>query len=280
MKINEILLEASAILRENGIKSSVLDSQLLLAHYLRTDRLFVITNRNCDLEVYDGYFDLISRRAAHEPVAYILNTKEFMGYDFYVDKNVLIPRPDTEILVGTVIDKVKKKRKKLIDLGTGSGCIAISCLKECPRCDAVGIDISEQALDIAQRNAVSNKVNKRFSVQKCDILSEIPAGKFDVLVSNPPYIENDVIPTLERDVKDYEPYKALNGGSDGLDFYRRISKIGTGILNQKYLIAFEVGYNQSEAVSEILKNDGYENITVISDLSGVNRVVTAQSSRF
>lgn len=280
MKIGELVTQATDILRDNKVRSCVLDAQLLLAHYLKVDKLFVINNRNCDLAEYDGYFDLISRRAMHEPIAYILGKKEFFGLDFYVDKNVLIPRPDTEILVESVIDVVKSKRKKMLDIGTGSGCISVSCLANCKHLNAKGLDISGEALAIAEKNAETNKVKKRFTTLKCDILNEIPDGKYDIIVSNPPYIEPEVIEGLETDVKDYEPYSALYGGADGLDFYHRISSIGKDILNDKYLIAFEVGHTQSDAVMEILKKDGYDNITAVNDLAGIKRVVIARSSRF
>ncbi len=280
MKIGELVTQATDILRDNKVRSCVLDAQLLLAHYLKVDKLFVINNRNCDLAEYDGYFDLISRRAMHEPIAYILGKKEFFGLDFYVDKNVLIPRPDTEILVESVINIVKSKRKKMLDIGTGSGCISVSCLANCKHLNAKGLDISGEALAIAEKNAETNKVKKRFTTLKCDILNEIPDGKYDIIVSNPPYIEPEVIEGLEPDVKDYEPYSALYGGADGLDFYRRISSIGKDILNDKYLMAFEVGHTQSDAVMEILKKDGYDNITAVNDLAGIKRVVIARSSRF
>jgi len=280
MKIGELVTQATDILRDNKVRSCVLDAQLLLAHYLKVDKLFVINNRNCDLAEYDGYFDYISRRAKHEPIAYIIGKKEFYGMDFYVDNNVLIPRPDTEILVESVIDLVKSKRKKMLDIGTGSGCVSVSCLANCKHLNATGLDISNSALEIAEKNAETNNVKKRFSTIKCDILNEVPTGKYDIIVSNPPYIEPDVIETLEPDVKEYEPYSALCGGDDGLDFYRRISEVGKNILNDKYLIAFEVGHTQSDAVMEILKKDGYDNITAVNDLSGIKRVVIARSSKF
>lgn len=280
MKIGDLLTQGTDLLRENKIRTCVLDAQLLLAHYLKVDKLFVINNRKCDLAEYDGYFDLLARRANHEPMAYILGEKEFMSLNFYVDKNVLIPRPDTEILVEEVMEIIKNKRKKALDIGTGSGCIGVSLLANCKHLSVVGADISDEALKIAKKNADNNKVGKRFSTLKIDILNETPDKKFDIIVSNPPYIEPEVIETLESDVKDYEPYQALYGGEDGLDFYRRISKLGKEILNDKYLIALEVGHTQSKAVIEILKNDGYENITAIEDLSGIERVIISQSSRF
>lgn len=280
MRINDLLIQATDLLRQNGIKTCVLDAQLLLAHYLKVDKLFVINNRKCDLAEYDGYFDLLSRRANHEPMAYILGTKEFMSLDFHVDKNVLIPRPDTETLVEFAIETIKNKRVKIIDIGTGSGCIGVSVLSNCKRSKVTGVDISDEALEIAEKNAKSNNVSKRFTTLKCDILNEVPKDKFNVLLSNPPYIEPEVIETLEDDVKKYEPYHALYGGIDGLDFYRRISKIGKDILTEKYFIALEVGFEQSRLVMDILKNDGYENITVIKDLAGIERVVTARSSKF
>ncbi|MBQ2754137.1 MAG: peptide chain release factor N(5)-glutamine methyltransferase [Clostridia bacterium] len=280
MRINDLLIQGTELLKQNGIGTCVLDAQLLLAHYLKVDKLFVINNRKTDLAEWEGYFDLLSRRAKHEPMAYILGKKEFMSLDFYVDKNVLIPRPDTEILVEYAIGVIKNKRVNVLDIGTGSGCIGISVVANCKHCKVTGIDISDSTLEIAQNNAESNKAGKRFKTIKCDILNEMPEGKFNVILSNPPYIPPKVIETLEDDVKKYEPYHALNGGDDGLVFYRKISETGKKLLTDKYFIALEVGHDQSEQVMEILKNDGYENITAIKDLAGIERVVIARSSRF
>ena len=280
MKINDLLIQGTELLKQNGITTCVLDAQLLLAHYLKVDKLFVINNRKTDLAEWEGYFDLLSRRAKHEPMAYILGKKEFMSLDFYVDNNVLIPRPDTETLVEYVIGVIKNKRVNVLDIGTGSGCIGISVLANCKHCKVTGLDVSDEALQVAVRNAENNKVIRRFKTLKCDILNEVPEGEYNAIVSNPPYIPPKVIETLEDDVKNFEPYHAVYGGEDGFDFYKKISDTGKKILTDKYLMALEVGHDQGEKVMEILKKDGYENITAIKDLAGILRVVIAHSSKF
>jgi len=200
-----------------------------------------------------------------------------MSLDFIVTPDTLIPRPDTEILTQKVIDFVGNKQFKMIEIGTGSGCISVSCLKYCENLTVDAVDISQGAINVANKNAKAHNVDNRINFVLMDILKDYPTDEYDIIVSNPPYIEEDVIPTLMPDVRDYEPITALVGGVNGLDFYRRISEKSKDILSPNGLIAFEVGHTQSEAVKKILKNDDYKNIAAIDDLSGIARVVFGES---
>lgn len=213
--------------------------------------------------------EMLERRRNGEPLQYILGTAEFMSLEFEVNESTLIPRADTETLVETALDEIGEKTVKLLDIGAGTGCIGISTARF-SNAEVTLADINEQALAAAKRNAEKNGV--RAELLKIDILSEIPDGKFDVIVSNPPYIETEVIKTLQTEVKDYEPLAALDGGADGLTFYRRIIKIAPRLLTENGILAFEIGYNQGEAVSELMKRD-FCHIRIIKDLCKNDRVV-------
>ena len=245
----------------------------MLAHFLKVDKLFVIINRDFEVADDSGFFELVYRRAKKEPMQYILGVCEFMSLDFIVTPDTLIPRPDTEILTQKVIDFVGIKKLKMLEIGTGSGCISVSCLKYCENLTVNAVDISQGAINVAKRNANVHNVDDRINFTLMDILKDYPKDEYDIIVSNPPYIEEEVIPSLMADVRDYEPISALVGGVDGLDFYRRIVEKSKDILLPNGLIAFEVGHNQSESVKKLLKNDGYKNIAAIDDLSGISRVV-------
>lgn len=275
MTVNEIILETTKKLKEAQIESANLDSRLLLCEFLRVDKVWLIVNSNKEICDLDGFDKLVKRRINHEPMQYILNRAEFMGLDFYVDTNVLVPRPDTEVLVEKVIDFIGDKNMVFADFGTGSGCIPISILANCKNAFAHAFDISSEALKVAIKNADSNMVTDRSDFVNMNILEDFPNIELDCIVSNPPYIESHVIPELMEDVRSYEPGIALDGGKDGLVFYRRIAEQGWDILKDGGLLAFEIGYNQAEDVSNILKNKGYTNIEVTKDIAGNDRVVTA-----
>lgn len=218
--------------------------------------------------------DIIKRRMSGEPLQYILGETEFMGLRFKVNELTLIPRADTETLVEEVIDRIGNKKVTVLDIGAGSGCIGVSIAKFCKNADVTMLDYSASILDVAAANADLNGV--RVKTVKCDILEEIPDGKFDVVVSNPPYIETDTIFSLDNIVSSYEPVEALDGGFDGLMFYRRIIEISSEILKNNGLIAFEIGYNQGEEVTEMLKEDGFASVKLMQDPCGKDRVVTAK----
>lgn len=275
MKISDILKITADRLRKADIDTANLDARLLLCKYLNKDKLYLIVNANEEIEVDSAFDELVERREKYEPMQYILGKAEFYGLDFKVNKNVLIPRPDTEILVERVIDYVGDNNYTIVDIGTGSGCIPITVAVNCKNANVYTVDISPDATKVAVDNAKDNGVGDRISFLNMDILKHFTDFKVDCIVSNPPYIEDDVIPTLMSDVKDYEPLIALKGGKDGLVFYRRISEKGFGILNSGGMIAFEVGHNQSESVADILEKDGYINVEITNDLAGIGRVVSA-----
>ena len=256
-----------------------LDIEILLSKALGdVDRLYIHLNLHKELtdEQLNSFNKMIQDRLKGRPIAYIVNNREFMGLDFYVEEGVLIPRPDTEPLVEEVIELVKgKENLKIVDIGTGSGAITVSLAKYIKDCEVYSLDISDKALSIGLKNAISNGVEDKINFIKSNIFSGIEGKglELDVIVSNPPYIRRADIETLHTQVKDYEPYIALEGGEDGLDFYRDITRESVKYLKDKGILAFEVGHDQAEDVSEILKNNGYTNIYTKKDLQGIDRVV-------
>lgn len=256
-----------------------LDIEILLSKALGdVDRLYIHLNLHKELtkEQLDIFNKMIQDRLKGRPIAYIVNNREFMGLDFYVEEGVLIPRPDTEPLVEEVIELVKgKENLKIVDIGTGSGAITVSLAKYIKDCQVYSLDISDKALSIGLKNAISNEVEDKINFIKSNIFSGIEDKglKLDVIVSNPPYIRRADINTLHTQVKDYEPYIALEGGEDGLNFYRDITRESVKYLKDKGILAFEVGHDQAEDVSEILKHNGYTNIYTKKDLQGIDRVV-------
>lgn len=233
---------------------------------------FVRNPREITEEEVNEIMDIVSRRNAGEPLQYILGETEFMGMPFKVTEDVLIPRQDTETLVETVVEKIKDKSVRVLDIGTGSGCVGISIAKLCPNARVTLLDYSDAILDVAKENAELNDVI--VELMRCDVLEEIPEGKYDVIVSNPPYIETDTIFSLDNIVKSYEPPEALDGGFDGLLFYQRICEdLVEEILCENGFIAFEIGYNQGEAVEEIMDEADFSGIKVIKDPCDNDRVV-------
>lgn len=247
-----------------------LDSKILLEKACNCDRLFLIRNRDDELpeESLSLYLDFIERRKQNEPVAYLINEKEFMGLTFHVDKNVLIPRPDTEILAEYALENC---HGKILDIGTGSGALAVSIAKLGKDVSVSACDISEKALKVAEKNAASNEVSVNFF--HCDILNDDLTGKYDAIVSNPPYIRSDVVLTLDKNVKDFEPHTALDGGDDGLIFYRVITEKAYNVLNTCGILAFEIGFDQGKEVSDIMKSL-FDDIKILKDFAGNDRVVT------
>lgn len=240
-----------------------------------TQEEFIITPREVTEDEVKAIEDIVGRRNSGEPLQYILGETEFMGMKFKVNELILIPRQDTETLVETVIEKIGDTRVRVLDIGTGSGCVGISIAKHCKNAEVTLLDYSDPILEIAKENAELNGVNVK--IERCDILEEIPNGKYDVVVSNPPYIETDTIFSLDNIVTSYEPVEALDGGFDGLMFYQRIvEELADDILEENGFIAFEIGYNQGESVSEILDEAEFSGIKVIKDPCGNDRVVTAK----
>lgn len=282
MKIKDILRNGVDILEKNKIEDSGLKAKMILSNLLNKDKEYLMIHEDEDVNegINKVFLEKIERLKNNEPIQYILNKQEFMGIELYVDENVLIPQPDTENLVEEIISiannirKDKKKNLRILDLCTGSGAIAISLAKLLDNALVYASDISEDALKIAEENASTNMVNVFFF--KSDLFKNISElYKFDIIVSNPPYIETDIIDTLSEEVKK-EPRIALDGGKDGLEFYKKIIENSKKYLNNEGYIAFEIGYNQRLSVEELLKNKEYQNIYSRKDLSGNDRIVIAQ----
>lgn len=279
MKIKDILSQGISILKENNIEDSNMKARIVLADLLGKNKEYLMIHDEDDIE--DGlnriFLEKIERLKNHEPLQYVINKQDFMGFELYVDKNVLIPQPDTENLVEEVIllsDKIRKKELRILDLCTGSGAIAISISKLIKKSLVYASDISKDALKIAEENSSRNAANILFF--ESDLFDKISKlYKFDIIVSNPPYIEKDVIKTLSEEVQN-EPILALDGGKDGLDFYRKIIEEAKEYLNPDGYLAFEIGYNQKESVEKILKDNKYRNIYSRKDLSGKDRIVVGQ----
>lgn len=276
MTIKDIIVKYSKELEEIS-PTPRLDVETLLQKVLGVDRLYILLNLERVLsEDEEQLFNkFINERLNNRPIAYIVGNREFMGLDFFVKEGVLIPRPDTEVLVEEVIELAKKKdAKNILDIGTGSGAITVSLAKYLENVKVTSVDISDIALEIGKRNAISNEVDDRINFVKSDLFTNIDKEtKFDIIVSNPPYIKREVIETLDKQVKDYEPYNALEGGVDGLDFYRAITKQAKNYLKKGGILAYEVGHDQSEDVSKLMEMDGYTNIYTLKDLQQIDRVV-------
>lgn len=280
INIGEVLVEAYEILKKVQIESYLLDSQLLLGKVLNKDKLFIMINRDFKLNLNqeNEFSRLIQIRKSKMPIKYILGECEFMGMNFIVKPGVLIPRPDTEILVEEVIKYVKEKGyTKICDVCSGSGAIGISIAEFIKDVRVTLYDISEEALAVAKLNIDRFNLSIRINDEYSDLLQAAikQHKKFEVIVCNPPYIKEAVIPTLMEDVKEYEPFIALCGGKDGLDFYRRITKESLQVLEKGGLLAFEIGYDQREEVEDILLKSGFKVIECIKDLSGNDRVIKA-----
>lgn len=270
MVISEFVRETAKQLGDNAR----FEAELMVMSVMEMDRTRLVLNGKLPVMPQHTYRmnKMIERRKKGEPLQYILGETEFMSLDFFVREGVLIPRSDTEILVETVIDKIGDKKTTVADICTGSGCIGISIAHYKKNTDVELFDISDIALETAEKNIKRNNLSDRVKSYKMDILNEYPKKKYDVVVSNPPYIVKAVIETLQTEVKDYEPRIALDGGEDGLVFYRRIAETAHNFLKKGGLLAFEIGYNQGESVRGLMQNDFYDT-EVIKDLNDNDRVV-------
>lgn len=268
MVIRELVTEISHILIENA----AFEAQQIVMSAAGMNNTEFVLNQGAVLtgKTVKAAREMTERRVEGEPLQYIIGTAGFMGLEFKVNKNVLIPRADTETLVEEVLRLMGGKCAEVLDIGTGSGCIGISIAHFNRNAEVTFLDISKEALETAEENAVLNGVRGEFI--HMDILNECPDKKFDIIVSNPPYIRPEVIASLQTEVKDYEPYGALCGGSDGLDFYRRITDIAPKMLKRNGVLAFEIGYDQGKEVPDMMT--AFTDVRVVKDLCGNDRVVT------
>lgn len=271
MTYREAIETGTRILQKENITDAKIDAWYLLQMACKIDRNFYYLHEEDELtaEQQSEYESTVHKRAEHVPLQYIIGEQEFMGLKFKVNSNVLIPRQDTETLVEEAL-RVAKPGMRVLDLCTGSGCIIISLAKNVADISCTGSDISKQALLVAKENAKANEVEVEW--ERSDLFENI-SGTFDLIVSNPPYIPTGEIPGLMPEVRDFEPVDALDGKEDGLYFYRIITEKSPEYLTSDGYLYFEIGYDQGEAVSAMMRQCGYTQVEVIKDLAGNDRVV-------
>lgn len=300
--VKDIVAAAAEQLKKANIAENQIDSWLLAEHFFDVSRqdIFLSPDKCVSKEVAEKYLEAVKMRANHVPLQHITGHQQFLDFDFLVNENVLIPRPETELLVEQVVLDINarasanendsgkcstggervvkaamahKQKVRVLDMCTGSGCIAISVDKMCDNVVVTAADISEKALAVAEKNNIRNHGNVTFV--RSDLFEKIE-GKFDVIISNPPYIPTKDLDTLMDEVREHEPHLALDGSKDGLKFYRKICKMSREFLNDHGKIFFEIGYDQGEKVPGLLSENGFTNIQVLKDFSGNDRMVIAE----
>ena len=290
MTYSDLIKEGAELLSDANISEAALDARLLLEYICHTDRNMLYSHPDKEVSQVEEtlYRNLLSKRADRIPLQHLTGSQEFMGLNFIVNSDVLVPRQDTEFLVEEAM-KYTQDGMRVIDLCTGSGCILLSIMNYKNNITGVGVDISDGALSVAKDNANELGINPSPIFVKCDLTSENAVSdllvsineeksdinKFDILVSNPPYIRTKIISTLDPEVKDHDPMIALDGGEDGLIFYRIIASKGKELLTNYGRLFLEIGYDQKEDVEAILLNEGYKDIKTLKDYAGLDRVTTA-----
>lgn len=275
----------TSFLAEKGFDESRLTIELLLSHVLRLRRIQLYTNFEKPLTHAEltSFKILLQRRLQHEPLQYIIGTTEFMGREFLVDKRVLIPRPETEVLAEATVRYAKENfpslSLKILDIGTGSGCLAVICAAMIENAVVTAFDISNEAVDVARSNAERNGVGKKIAFSVRDVFDTSAAdfaGRFHLVISNPPYISKSEFDGLQPEIREFEPSSATTDGSDGLSFYRRVANLARSLLESNGAVIVEHAYNQAVAVQEIFRNAGWESVDSVRDYSGNARCIVAK----
>ena len=275
MNIFEAIKKGDAILRESGIKSYKIDSEILMSRVIKKNRADIILNSKNELSQkdYNLYENLIIQRSKQKPIAYLTGKKEFWKYEFSVTKDVLIPRPDTEIIVEKTLKLTKNKNKlKILEIGIGSGCILLSILKERKSFYGTGIDISKKTIEICKINCKNLGLSSRVKLLKTDI-DNFRYGKYDLIISNPPYIKKFDLKYLEKEVSFYEPKPALDGGLDGLSELKKVILNSSKLIKRNGKLVLEIAFDQAESVKSILKQNEFYINEIIKDLSKKNRCI-------
>ena len=277
MNISDLLQSGSNVLKLSKIETHQLDSELVLSNLLKKQRenLIIDLNQKVSETTVLNFEKLINRRAKREPLAYILRNKEFWSKDFLVNRNTLIPRPETELLCENIIKIFINKKLYMLDMGTGSGCIILSILTELKKAKGIGVDISKKAIEVAKKNSVKLNVNEKVKFFNKS-LENIHGYKFDLIVSNPPYIRTSDIKNLSEDVKRFEPKIALDGGKDGLDVIKKVIYKSKTILKKLGWLALEIGYGQQHKVSQILKKQNFKQELLVKDYKNNVRCILAR----
>ena len=278
MKIETAIKQANTILKNNFIKSSLLDSELLISKAINKNREYIILNLDKEIKEDDylNFQRLVTERSQGKPVAYLIGKKYFWKYEFEIDGDVLIPRPDTELIIEQVLKIYKNKNRiNFLDVGVGSGAILLSILKEKKGFLGTGIDISNNCLNICKKNAYKLEVYERVKLFKSNI-DNFTKAKYDLIISNPPYIKKLDLNKLDKDVKDFEPKLALNGGLDGLSEIRKVIEKSTELIKKNGKLIIEIAFNQKNKVKKILKDNGFYIIAVIKDLAKNDRCIISK----
>tara|TARA_B100001175_G_scaffold315630_1_gene327623 strand:+ start:169 stop:1011 length:843 start_codon:yes stop_codon:yes gene_type:complete len=275
MNIQSAIIEATNILKDRYIQTAQLDSEILMAKALGKNRKYIILNHKKNLKDKNlKYFEkLIKERSSRKPIAYLTNKKFFWNFEFFVTKDTLIPRPDTELLIEKILKLTKHKNKlSILDIGVGSGCILLSILKERKNFNGTGIDISKNCLIISKLNAKNLKVESRVKFYKSDV-DKFSLGKYDLIVSNPPYINKQDIKYLDSDVADFEPKLALDGGLDGLSEIRKVIKKSSELIKKNGKFILEIGFGQKNKVIKLLKKKGFYINSTLKDFAKNDRCI-------
>ena len=275
MNIRSAIIDGTRILKSKFIVSANLESEILMAEAIKKNRKFVILNSNFTINKKDlkNFYKLIKKRSIREPIAYITNKKSFWSSEFFVTRDTLIPRPDTELIIENILKLTKNKNSlRILDIGIGSGCILLSILKEKKNFYGTGIDISKKCLKISKINAINLQVDQRLKLLKTDV-DKFISSKYDLIVSNPPYIVKSKLKYLDRDVVKYEPNIALNGGLDGLSEIRKVIKKSSELIKKKGKLILEIGFDQKNKVINLLKKEGFYINNTFKDLANNDRCI-------
>jgi release factor glutamine methyltransferase len=275
MNIQSAVIEGTSVLKSKSIISAQLDTEILMAKALGKSREYIILNHDkvLNIENLEYFKKLVHERATRKPIAYLLNKKLFWKSEFYVNKNTLIPRPDTEIIIEQILKVTKNKNYlRILDIGIGSGCILLSILKERKNYYGTGIDISKNSLEISKINAQKLFVEERIKFYKSDV-DKFTQGKYDLIVSNPPYIKKNDLKYLESDVLKFEPKIALDGGLDGLSVIRKVIKKSSELIKKNGKFILEIGFDQKSKVIKLLKNKGFYINSTIKDFAKNDRCI-------
>ena len=275
MNINSAIIQGAKVLKDNFIKNSYLDSEILMTKTIQKDRKYILLNNKKDLDTKDlnTFKELIKKRSNGKPIAYLTNKKFFWKSEFILSDDILIPRPDTELVIEKVLDlTVYKKKINILEIGVGSGCVLLSILKERKSFYGTGIDISKSCLNISKLNAIKLKVSSKLKLYQSNV-DKFNIGKYDLIISNPPYIKKFALKYLEKDVAKFEPKLALDGGLDGLSAIRKVIKKSSELIKKNGKFVLEIGFDQKNKVISLLKKEGFYINSINNDLAYNDRCI-------
>ncbi len=277
MNINSAIIQGAKVLKDSFINNPYLDSEILMAKAIKKDRKYILLNskKSLEAESLNSFQRLIKKRSAGKPIAYLVNKKFFWNSEFIVSNDTLIPRPDTELIIEKVLKLTAYKKKlNMLEIGIGSGCIILSILKERKSFYGTGIDISKSCLNISKLNAIKLKVSSRLKLYKSNV-DKFTLGKYDLIISNPPYIKKSKLKYLEKDVAKFEPKLALDGGLDGLSEIRKVIKKSSELIKKNGKFILEIGFDQKNSVISLLKIEGFYINSVNKDLANNDRCIVS-----